>query len=243
MTKEDLKELVKQHFSLVEIDVEKFDKAVLEDGNEVSNQKSGKFAIGDVLFIKDKDGKFVPAPEGEHVSKSGIQFILDKDSKIVGLKYPDAKGEGSADLAKKEDMQVLDTDIAEDKKIKKGDSADEGAFASKDEEKMDARTDAEEEGYLDGIKDEKEDLIEAGGFKLEDVVEVIGEVVEAKVEELKDKMKKMDEKMKSIEEKMSAFNSEPAAEKTIPSIKFSAQNDGSKADKRYNMMLKRLSNK
>ena len=57
-------------------------------------------------------------------------------------------------------------------------------------------------------------------------------------------MKKMDEKMKSIEEKMSAFNSEPAAEKTVPSIKFSAQSEGtSKADKRYNMMLKRLSNK
>ena len=56
----ELKELVKQHFSLVEIDVEKFDKAMLEDGSEVSNQKSGKFAIGDVLFIKDKEGKFVP---------------------------------------------------------------------------------------------------------------------------------------------------------------------------------------
>jgi hypothetical protein len=243
MTKEDLKELVKQHFSLVEIDVEKFDKAMLEDGSEVSNQKSGKFAIGDVLFIKDKEGKFVPAPEGEHVSKSGIQFILDKDSKIVGLKYPDAKGEGSADLKKDEEMAEL-MNPSDEKKIEKGDQADEGAFASDDKDKMDARTDAEEEGYLDGIRDEKEDLIEAGGFKLEDVVEVIGEVVEAKVEELKDKMKKMDEKMKSIEEKMSAFNSEPAAEKTVPSIKFSAQSEGtSKADKRYNMMLKRLSNK
>ena len=110
MTKEDLKELVKQHFSLVEIDVEKFDKAMLEDGSEVSNQKSGKFAIGDVLFIKDKDGKFVPAPEGEHVSKSGIQFILDKDSKIVGLKYPDAPGEGSADMKVEEEKPVEDAE-------------------------------------------------------------------------------------------------------------------------------------
>ena len=243
MTKDDLKELVKQHFSLVEIDVEKFDKAVLEDGSEVSNQKSGKFAIGDVLFIKDKDGKFVEAPEGEHVSKSGIQFILDKDSKIVGLKYPDAKGEGSADL-KEDKMVEEDKDPQAKELIKKGDKADDGAFASDKKDEMDARTDAEEEGYLDGIKDEKEDLIEAGGFKLEDVVEVIGEVVEAKVEELKDKMKKMDEKMKSIEEKMSAFNSEPAAEKTLPTIKFSAESKGnSKADKRFNMMLKRMSNK
>lgn len=236
MTKNELKELVKQHFSLVEIDVEKFDKAELEDGSEVSNQKAGKFEIGQILYIKDDKGEFVPAPEGEHVSKSGIQFILDKDSKIKGLKYPDKKAEGDADLAVEDKEDVIIE--------KKGGKADEGAFASKDEEKMDARTDAEEEGYLDGIKDEKEDILEGDGFKLEDVVEVIGEVVEAKVEELKDKMKKMDEKMKSIEEKMSAFNSEPAADKTVPTIKFSAESKGtSKADRRYNMMLKRMSNK
>ena len=44
----------------------------------------------------------VKAPEGEHISKSGIQFILDKDSIITGLKTPDAKGEGTADLAEED---------------------------------------------------------------------------------------------------------------------------------------------
>ena len=176
----------------------------------------------------------VKAPEGEHVSTSGIQFILDKDSKITGLKYPDEKGEGDADLAVEDKSDVVIE--------KKGDKADEGAFASKEDE-MDARTDAEEEGYLDGIKDEKQDLINAGGFKLEDVIEVIGEVVEAKVEELKDKMKVMDDKMKSMEEKMSSFSSEPAADKTVPAIKFSKAEGTTKADKRYNAMLKRMSNK
>ena len=133
MTKNELKELVKQHFNLVEANVEKFDKAELEDGSEVSNQKAGKFELGQVLFIKDDKGNFVEAPEGEHISKSGIQFILDKDSKITGLKYPDAKGEGSADLAE-EDMDPQDKDM-----IKKGDQANEGAFKS-DEDKMDVRT-------------------------------------------------------------------------------------------------------
>ena len=236
MTKNELKELVKQHFNLVEANVEKFDKAELEDGSKVSNEEAGKFAVGQTLFIEDKDGNFVEAPEGEHISKSGIQFILDKDSKITGLKYPDAKGEGSADLAE-EDMDPQDKDM-----IKKGDKADEGAFKS-DEDKMDARTDAEEEGYLDGIKDEKADLIKDGGFSLEDVVEVMKEVVEAKVEELKDKMKSMDDKMKSMEDKMSAFSSEPAADKTVPAIKFSKAEGSTKADKRYNLMLKRMANK
>jgi hypothetical protein len=242
MTKNELKELVKQHFNLVEANVEKFDKAELEDGSEVSNQKAGKFELGQILYIKDDKGTFVEAPEGEHISKSGIQFILDRDSKITGLKYPDAKGEGSADLKSEDKMVEEDKDPQAKDLIKKGDKADEGAFASKEDE-MDARTDAEEEGYLDGIKDEKQDLINAGGFKLEDVIEVIGEVVEAKVEELKDKMKKIDDKMKSMEEKMSSFSSEPAAEKTVPAIKFSRAEGTTKADKRYNAMLKRMSNK
>jgi len=225
MTKNELKELVKQHFSLVDANVEKFDKAELEDGSKVSNEEAGKFAVGQTLFIEDKDGNMVKAPEGEHVSSSGIQFILDKDSKITGLKYPDAKGEGDADLAEEDKDDVVIE--------KKGDKADEGAF--------DARTDAEEEGYLDGIKDEKADIKESG-FSLEDVVEVMKEVVEAKVEELKEKMAKIDSKMEAIEEKMSSFSSEPAAEKTIPTIKF-AKEANTKEDKRYNLMLKRMSNK
>ena len=205
MTKNELKELVKQHFNLVEANVEKFDKAELEDGSKESNEEAGKFAIGQTLFIEDKDGKMVKAPEGEHVSSSGIQFILDKDSKITGLKYPDAKGEGDADLA----VEDKDDVVIE----KKGDKADEGAFASKDDE-MDARTDAEEEGYLDGIKDEKADIEGEGlsEIKLEDVVELIGEVVEAKVEEMKEeikvKMAVIEDEMKSMKDKMTAFSSD-----------------------------------
>ena len=235
MTKNELKELVKQHFNLVEANVEKFDKAELEDGSKVSNEEAGKFAVGQTLFIEDKDGNMVKAPEGEHVSTSGIQFILDKDSKITGLKYPDAKGEGDADLA----VEDKDDVVIE----KKGDKADEGAF--------DARTDAEEEGYLDGEKDEKADLLmeddKLSEIKLEDVVELIGEVVEAKVEEMKEeikvKMAVIEDEMKSMKDKMTAFSSEPAAEKTIPNVKFAKVESSTKADKRYNMMLKRMSQK
>ena len=238
MTKNELKELVKQHFNLVEANVEKFDKAELEDGSKVSNEEAGKFAIGQTLFIEDKDGKMVKAPEGEHVSSSGIQFILDKDSKITGLKYPDAKGEGDADLA----VEDKDDVVIE----KKGPKADEGAFASKDDE-MDARTDAEEEGYLDGIKDEKADIEGEGlsEIKLEDVVELIGEVVEAKVEEMKEeikvKMAVIEDEMKSMKDKMTAFSNEPAAEKTIPNVKFAKVDSNTKADKRYNRMLAKMS--
>ena len=53
----------------------------------------------------------------------------------------------------------------------------------------------------------------------------------------------MDDKMKSMEEKMSSFSSEPAADKTVPAIKFSKAEGSTKADKRYNLMLKRMANK
>ena len=240
MTKNELKELVKQHFNLVEANVEKFDKAELEDGSKVSNKESGKFAIGQTLFIEDKDGNMVKAPEGEHVSTSGIQFILDKDSKITGLKYPDEKGEGDADLAVEDKSDVVIE--------KKGDKADEGAFASKEDE-MDARTDAEEEGYLDGIKDEKADIEGEGlsEIKLEDVVELIGEVVEAKMMEVKEdikvKMAVIEDEMKSMKDKMASFSSEPAAEKTIPNVKFAKVESTTKSDKRFNAMLKKMSKK
>ena len=240
MTKNELKELVKQHFNLVEANVEKFDKAELEDGSKVSNKESGKFAIGQTLFIEDKDGNMVKAPEGEHVSTSGIQFILDKDSKITGLKYPDEKGEGDADLAVEDKSDVVIE--------KKGDKADEGAFASKEDE-MDARTDAEEEGYLDGIKDEKADIEGEGlsEIKLEDVVELIGEVVEAKVEEMKEdikvKMAVIEDEMKSMKDKMASFSAEPAAAKTIPNVKFAKVESTTKSDKRFNAMLKKMSKK
>ena len=114
---------------------------------------------------------------------------------------------------------------------------------------MDARTDAEEEGYLDGIKDEKADIEGEGlsEIKLEDVVELIGEVVEAKMMEVKEdikvKMAVIEDEMKSMKDKMASFSSEPAAEKTIPNVKFAKVESTTKADKRFNMMLKKMSKK
>lgn len=220
MTRNELKELVKQHFNLTEV-VEKFDKAQLEDGSIVSNQQEGKFEIGQILYIKDEEGNFVPAPEGEHVSDSGIQFILDKDSKIVGLKYPDQAGEGEADLAEEQP-------VAE---IKKGEGAEEGAFEKEEEDLK-----VEEEAKEEELEEEKREDI-----SMEEVIKVIGEVVEAKVEELEKKFAKHEDKMKEIEEKMASFSNEPAEDKTLPNVKFSSEDFEFKNASRYNKMLAKLS--
>ena len=212
MNREELKELVKQHFNLIESSTEEvFADATLEDGTVVTNDKAGALAMGDKIFVK-VDGELKAAPEGDHVTKSGIVLTLDAESVVVGLKKPDEAGEGSADLAEDAPEEVeakVEEEMAE--------------HAEEDESKM---------------EEQDEEAMEMAP-KLEEIIEVIGEVVEEKLGELKDKMKVVEEKMKDMEEKMSAFSSEPADEATVPTAKFSAQNSVVN-EKRYNRMLTHL---
>ena len=124
MNKAELKELVKAHFNLVEsieeTTTENFSSAELEDGTKVTNDMDGDFAEGQKLMVITEEGEKVSAPEGEHITKSGIQLIVDAEGVITGVKYPDAEGEGSADLAEempeKEEMaeEVVEEVIEEE---------------------------------------------------------------------------------------------------------------------------------
>lgn len=219
MTKDELKALVKQHFNLVEKS-EKFDSATLEDGTKVTNDSDDKFAIGQSLFVITEEGEKVAAPEGDHVTESGIVLTVDAEGKIADLKYPDAEGEGEG-LAEEDEKKEMEV---------------EEELAAKFEEEK-------EEEAMEEDKPESEDLQEEPS--LEDIVEVISEVVEEKMAEHKEDMKKkfeeIEEKMMDIKEKMSAFAAEPADEKTVPSTKFSKQKSGYN-EKRYNQMLTKLNN-
>ena len=216
MTKDELKALVKQHFNLVE-KTEKFDSATLEDGTKVTNDIDDKFAIGQDLFVIDGEGQKVAAPEGDHVTESGIVLTVDAEGKIADIKYPDVAGEGEglADEEEKKEMEV-EEDLAKFEK--------------------------EEEAMEEEDKPEDKMMVEPS---LEDIVEVISEVVEEKMAEHKEDMKKKFEeieiKVEEIKEKMSAFAAEPADEKTVPSAKFSKQ-VSAYSDRRYNAMLTKLKN-
>ena len=219
MNREELKALVKQHFNLQDASTEEnFASAKLEDGTEITNDKDSALAMGDKIFVK-KDGELLPAPEGDHITESGIVLTLDAESVVVGLKKPDEAGEGSADLAEDAPKEEIEAKVEEE-------------MAAEDFEKED-----------ESMEEEKEEEVmeEEVAPKLEEIIEVIGEVVEEKMAEHKDKMKVLESKMKDIEEKMSAFSSEPAEEKTVPSAKFSAVKPLN--EKRYNNMLNYLNNK
>jgi hypothetical protein len=221
MTKNELKELVKQHFNLVEVS-EEFASAKLEDGTKISNDKDGKFAEGQKLFVETEEGEKVAAPEGEHITESGIQLIVDAEGTLTGVKYPDEEGDGSADLA--EESVVVEEEMSAKKT--------EDEVKNKVEEKFEEAKD--------------EDMMEEGP-KLEDIIEVIGEVVEAKMTKVDEKMKEIEKEVMGIKEKMSSFASEPAEEKTIPAVssKFSTADTFSnkRAKTRYESMLKNMNNK
>jgi len=219
MNREELKALVKQHFNLQDASTEEnFADAKLEDGTEITNDKDSALAMGDKIFVK-KDGELLPAPEGDHITESGIVLTLDAESVVVGLKKPDEAGEGSADLAEEAPKEEIEAKVEEE-------------MAADDIEKEDESM--EEEKEEDAMEEEV-------APKLEEIIEVIGEVVEEKMAEIKDKMKVVESKMKDMEEKMSAFSSEPAEEKTVPSAKFSAVKPLN--DKRYNTMLNYINKK
>jgi hypothetical protein len=218
MTKDELRELAKQTFGLVEpqnseVVQENFATATLEDGTKITNDKGSEFAVGDKVFV-EVDGEKKPAPEGDHITKSGMSITLDAESMITGMKRPDEAGEGSEGLAEEEeDMKSVTEEMA--------------AEEVKSEDKVEETTEKFEEKVIEE---------EINMASLEDIIEVIGEVVE-------EKMKKMDERMKNIEEKMSSFASAPAEESVVASnfSKAKSNNDEKPLnDKRYFAMLEKL---
>lgn len=76
-----------------DVELRKFDEAELADGTIVGTD--GDFEVGKKLYVKDEAGEWVQAPEGSHVTKSGIELVVDSEGTITGLKKPDAEGEGS----------------------------------------------------------------------------------------------------------------------------------------------------
>lgn len=120
MNRDQLKNIVMQHFNLVpapEIKEEKFATGVLADGTEVSNDKDTPFEIGDSAFVKDAEGAWVQAPEGEHSLDSGITIVVDSEGIITGIHRPDEAGEGSLEEMSEETVteEVLSEEVEETK--------------------------------------------------------------------------------------------------------------------------------
>jgi len=192
MTSNELKELVKSHFSLVEAGATKeivneestqtFTEEVAEVFGEIADENSAfvlkfpgdELEVGDKVTVVTTDNQEMSAPDGEHKLAGGVT-IVTKDSIVESVSKVEAG----------EEEKGVDTEM-------------KAAF--------DARTDAEEEGYLDGIKDAKEDMME------EEPKVAVEEIVKEIVEAISEEMGKMKEKMAAMEAKVGALENAPAVE-------------------------------
>ena len=209
MTSLELKELVKSHFSLVEVATteeianettetfseEATEEVVEEVFGEIADENSAfilkfpgtELEVGDKVSVETTDGQSLDAPDGEHKLAEGIT-IVTKDSMVESISKEEAG----------EDEKDVDTEMAA--------------------EDFDTRTDAEEEGYKDGMEDAVEDIKEAIAEVVEkdklaeepaiDAESIIAEIAEA----MKEEIVAIKEEMKSLKEKMASYENAPAVD-------------------------------
>jgi len=193
---DNIKDLVKKHFNLVEPSVEAVEETFTEETAEMSfgeiksadgeltlAYEGEELAQGLPIFVVTGEGN-IPAPDGEHALEGGIT-IVTADGKIEAITKTE---EGEVDVELPAEVE------AEEHEEKMADHSDEEEMEEEDEEAME-----EEEEMMD----DKEEIIVA-----------LADVVKEMMEELEEKMTK---KMSEMEEKYSAFASAPASKKTLPS--------------------------
>lgn len=189
MTSNELKELVKKHFSLVEADAvseeivneeitEEFTEETTEEVfGEIADENDAfviKFPgdslqVGDKVVVVTKEGQEMDAPDGEHKLKDGT-IIVTEDSVVKEIKREAAGAEEEMAETFAEDVEEVVEKVVEE--------------------------------VIDEVKEDMEE--EAAEPTIEAIVE---EIVGA----VKDEMGKMKEKMAELEEKVAGIADAPAA--------------------------------
>src|SRR6056300_1177667 len=171
MTSNELKDLVKSHFNLVEADSMEETTVVEETFGELKDE-NGAFTLrfpGDSLQIGDKvtvvtaEGQEMDAPDGEHRLEDGTEIVTE-GSVVKEIKSAD----GEKALAEEEVKEEM---------------------ASKTEEEAMTESDKEE---MEEVEEEKMEEAEA---KIEDMVKAIVDEVKSEMKALRDEMKAMEEKV------------------------------------------------
>lgn len=117
MTKTELRDLVKSHFSLVDATEHTFAQAELIDGTVVKTDGEGGFEVGQKAMVVTEDGTEVQAPEGEHELTDGTVIVINEAGEITGVKTKDEAGEGSLEADTETEMAevaMAEESIAED---------------------------------------------------------------------------------------------------------------------------------
>lgn len=217
MNKSELKDLVKNYFSLEDKNietpksVENFQSAKLVDGTPISNKSEDMFEVGQEVYVTTEAGEEVIAPSGEHALDNGDVLVVDGEGKITGLHKPDESGQGS--LSKEE--EAAEETLAEVKEEEAVELADDAINVA------DALPLAEhgDEESMDEHGDERAEIIEAI------MAEIAPKIVEMqqKLEEHEVKMAEHDERMK---EHYSAAEETSVTEKAFSKAGFGSKPEG-----------------
>ena len=189
MNKEMLKELVKKHFSLTDkietpeqTSEETFAEATLVDGTKITNMVDADFEAGQVLHVITEGDVHIIAPEGSHVTDSGIEIVVDGEGVITEVNRPDQPTE---EESMEEEIPVEEVAMAE--------------------ETLAEETELEEEATVEVALEEgdvKEAIIEA----IAEVVAPEIEAMKAKLSEVEAQMKEYMSKPASEPTLQSKFN-------------------------------------
>jgi len=223
MNKAELKDLVKNYFSLEdkknietpETVEEKFQSAKLVDGTPISNKSEDEFEVGQEVYVTTEAGEEVLAPSGEHALDNGDVLVVDGEGKITGLHKPGETGQGS--LSKEEDLSENSEEAL----------AEETVEETK-EELQENEIDGHGDLPLAEHEDEQPEGVGMDKHKME-IIEAIMEEMAPKIEELQKKLAEHEEKMAEHEEKMKEHYSSAASE-SVTEKAFSKAGFGSKPE-------------
>jgi hypothetical protein len=214
MNNEELRNLVKKHFNLVEPAVEETVEETKEEMSEVANEQTfgeiltadgeltltyegEELSVGLPIFVKTDDGN-VPAPDGEHALEGGV-FIKTEGGSIVEI------SEGEIEAAEEE---VVATEEEKD-------------FS--EEETTETETNESEENF----DEHEEEVLE----EKEEIIKAIADVVLSEIDKMKEEIEEMKKNFSKTETKVKEFALAPAAERTKAEIN---NRNHSKVDNSYN---------
>ena len=207
MTSLELKELVKSHFSLVEADAT--EETINENFSEETTEEVVEEVAGVFGEIADENSAFVLKFPGDELE------VGDKVSVVTTEGQEMDAPDGDHKLADGISIVTKDSIVESISKVEAGEEEKDVDTEMKSED-FDARTDAEEEGYLDGEKDAIEDIKEAiAEVAKEDMMEeapAVEDIVKEIVSAISEEMKGLKEEMKGLKEKMAAYENAPAVE-------------------------------
>jgi hypothetical protein len=202
MNNEELKNLVKKHFNLVEPTVEEtveetkvemsevaaeqsFGEILTADGELTLTYEGEELSVGLPIFVKTDDGN-VAAPDGEHALEGGV-LIKTEGGSIVEIS--------------REEIEAAEHE--------------EEVVAS--EEKMSEETSETETKESDEKFDEHEEEVVLEEEEI--IIKAIAETILPIIEEMKDEIEEMKKNFSKTETKVKEFALAPAAERTKAEIK------------------------